>query len=312
MARNRDFKFWVKATDEALMFAKVDIEAEGLYSKMRRDAFNSDPRGFLIDFRRVAISPLDMADGYGVTNGRFKARFEELHARQIIQTGEEYEAALRSVSSGWASKKLLVLREVFAQVRSKPAEVFVIPSLVDDLLDSIVGQRTALSRSKSVEAPTGDPYRGGDAGEAQAPPTGGPSRRPRGAQSHSQISDSKPTSKSQSLVEERNARDGEQESGDLLQMQSSSAPWSWSKHLFLCDAIRKWRAKLPPDVLDDRDRYSAFFGTEFNFELDVFEVAQDFFQHGPADAPVPPACLDGYHVPDETGRCRNCRAKESA
>src|SRR5216684_6845783 len=139
MARDRNFYFRVKATDEALMFQFVDVEAEGLYSKLRRFAFGCEPRGFLVDFKRRPISIMDLADGFKMTNGRFRARFDELRERQIVQTAEEYSSALRTVPGGWSSRKISAMIDIIRELPATENELYVIPALVDDMLDAAVG-----------------------------------------------------------------------------------------------------------------------------------------------------------------------------
>lgn len=91
-------------------------------------------------------------------------------------------------------------------------------------------------------------------------------------------------------------------------------PWSWEKHLWLCDQVRKLDAELKvsaPEALEDPELYAARFFGFFCFEYDVFVRAQAFYgaprgvgpspsvpePHGPAgggtpEQPTPPGAAD--------------------
>ena len=78
-----------------------------------------------------------------------------------------------------------------------------------------------------------------------------------------------------------------------------TAPWSWERHLYLCDQHRKWRARLPAEIFEDPDREASSFFGEFGFSIEVFRAAQEAFQYGPNFGQH---AVGEDHHPDETPR----------
>ncbi len=310
-AKDRQFWFRVKVPDESLMFERVDVEAEGLYSKMRRDAFRGKPRGFLVDFRGAPLSFEDMADGYRMTNGRFKARLSELHERGIIQTATEFEASLRALRSAWATKKVSAFIDLLSSVQGASDDVYVIPAMLDDVLDALVGSRTGETgweedlygkhhRRKQTDTPLGPPL---------GPPNRGPqsSRRrgPQGArlllQSQSQKlqPESKPSSDSSERERAFTARASE---------EPDEKPMTWRQYSVTAFKISGWQKTLPP-MLSEAD-FDARFDAEF--QLGPWSVWTDIKRRMEASIPAP--CKDGHHIfdGDYCVYCPFIRAGETA
>ena len=204
-----------------------------------------------------------------------------------------------------------------AGVPASPSdEVLVIPPLIASHLGTLVGRRTGSDNApKAVPQVLTFPHEstlsttlgdgvgggGGGVGQGESSPGGPPT----------QISDIRyQISKSEESKEEREtATSAGEEAGFELRGQPGKAPWSWEKHMFLCEQVRKLDAELKrddPDVLDDTVRYASHFFGRFQFDIEVFRSAQEFYQYGPSAQPVPQPCIDGHHVAAPTGRCQYC------
>jgi hypothetical protein len=313
-AKNHLPYFRVYVGDEERTFRRVGVAAEGLYSKLRRVAHDADPTGLLIDHARIPYPTEDLADLVHLRPGDFRANFRELRERQIIQTIGEFRAGLREAARGNRRKQAMVaiFENLVATIGTAETEPMLIPSLVSQHLESLAGRNyndTAKSQvvafavggEGDVHPPVG---RGGTTPPSYPPvPPGGSTQGTDGGEeppshSHSQKKLKKKTS---------TTRAGE---AFELRQQPAVAPWSWEKHLFLSDEVRKLDVELKrthPEALDDERTYASHFFGRLKIELAVYQAAQEYWQHGPKSPPVPLPCLDGHHVPDSvTGRCTYC------
>jgi hypothetical protein len=297
MAKDRQFWFRVKVTDESSTFERIDVEAEGLFSKMRRDAFKGDPRGFMVDHKGFPIPVEEMADNYRMTNGRLKARMSELHDRGIIQTVDEFGAALRTLKSAWASRKVSAFVELSAKVKGAPGDVYVIPPLLDDVLDALVGSRTGKEgweedengnrrrRSKS-ETPSATPIR---------PPQEGAAERP-GHLLHSQSQ----SQSEQSELESPSSPSRERESSTAhARGDQNERPMPWSVYTARCHEVSVWQKRQPEK--QSPEAFEANFEAEFQFTWATWcEIKRAM------ESAIPAPCRDGHHVFDGGSSCSYC------
>ena len=304
MVKDRDYYFRVKPADEALVFERVDSEAEGLYSKMRRDAFRGEPRGFLVDFRGVPVSLEDMADGYRMSNGRFKARFTELHDRQIIQTAAEYGASLRTLKSAWALRKVTAFRDIMTRVRGGAEAVYVIPALLDEVLDRIVGSTTGnMGWEDDGQGGRRRRRRGEDGdGEPIAPPLGKPSRDEKATQPARLLPNSHSQSQNQSTELQPQPSVFERERSlppRALQDGGEGTPMSWAAYTARAHEIQVWQQRIGAV---SEESFAAQFEARFQISWSVWcDIKRRM------ELSIPQPCQDGRHVLDDTsGYCREC------
>lgn len=329
-AQNRNPCYQGFVGDEERMFRRVGVAAEGLWSKLRRISHDADVPGLLIDHTLRPLDPEDLADMVHLRPGEFRSHMRELRDRQIVQTIGEYRAGLAvgARANGTSRAMLAVFDNLVAPVRQclqeAAAEVLLIPPMVTLHLRYLVGRSTGStsSRAKSkvvafaAEGAGGDadPYTGGYTPPYTPPytsPVEAPVPDPRIGRPAPQNQESKSESESKSGNRKRKtAAAGAREPEFELRGQPGGAPWSWEKHLWLCDQVRKLDLELKaqhPESLEDPQLYASHFFGRFQFEHSVFASAQEFYQHGPASQPVPQPCVDGHHVPDPvTGRCSYC------
>src|ERR1051326_3228660 len=124
MGKNRNPWFKVMPGDDERMLRGVDVQAIGLLHRLRCITHDSDPYGFLVDFRRQPLNLEKLADTFGMTNGRFRAIFNELRERQIIQNAAEYAESLSSHRSAWATKKVQVYAESVRGFETPLSEIY--------------------------------------------------------------------------------------------------------------------------------------------------------------------------------------------
>jgi hypothetical protein len=299
VAKNRNHYFKVKPGDEERMLRGVDVQAVGLLFRLRLVTFDCDPCGFAVDHKRQPLDLVKLADAFSMTNGRFRAIFAELLERQLVQTAAAYREAMLTAPGGWVKLKINALHELLRAFAAPLDEIFVVPTLVDDNLDVIVGQQTQKQRGKASMPPIEAPH-------ARGAYMGGQHAQISEVRDQNQRLDSEPTGKKKEAATTARASDGEVTGGEFLSAQDGRAPWSWQRHLYLCDQVRKWRAKLPAEVFEDAQREGSYFFAEFGFDVALFRHAQEIYAHGPADPPVPQACVDGLHAAGNDGRCANC------
>jgi len=319
--KNRNPWFKVKPGDDARLFRDVDIETEGFIARLRRTAHDCEPYGFLVDHRQRPYDMKKIADILHLSNNRAGIAFAEARGSQLIQTAAEFRADLKraSAASKRVKNKLVIFDELYLELGDLPdTEVCLMPTLVEDYLDSEANRRFGrrggnpelrLVESEVVNHPlnhgVNHPLKPEDKAEDKA----------QISEVRSQKSEEKksPILKKEKISTTRAQEPMGENPLPTLTMQRSDAPWSWKKHLYLLDQYRKWRAKLPAEVFEDEAREASYFFAEFGFSIDLFRKAQEVYEHGPNDPPIPQSCIDDLHAFDPgTGRCANCDAPRIA
>lgn len=334
MAKAKNSNHWFRCvvSDEERMFRGVGVQAEGLFAKLRRIAFDCDPVGFLVDHTRHAHEQEYLADCVHLPNGTFRTTLRELRDRQIVQTVDEFRAGLSEAlhRNKRPDRRVAAMLEVFdplvASLASASGEVLLIPTLVTEYLSTVVGRKTGADNKPKEKRIEGEanvlPFaapEGPVEGASAVPPTGGGGGAPPPPPPTGEGGGGAPTLRyqSQNQSQNQNQRKEKRETTAAsareefeLRQQPGKAPWTWEKHLFLCDQVRKLDAELKgkhPEALDDDQLYASHFFGRFQFEVAVFHAAREFYRYGPASRPVPQPCMDGHHTPDPvTGRCQYC------
>jgi len=289
MGKNRNHYFKVKPGDEERMLRDVDVQAVGLLHRLRLVTFDCDPVGFAVDHKRRPLDLAKLADTFYMANGRFRAIFNELRERQLVQTAEDYRAAMLATPGGWVKLKIEVLHDLLRVFEVPLSEVYLVPTLVDEHIDTIVGQRTQkLKKNGSSEAsmpPMHAPHGGG----ASAPPV------------LAQISEV--------IVKDQNQRP-ESSSSPSRERESSAArvrgdqderPMTIRAYTARAHEIAVWQKRVGPL---SPERFAADFEAEFEMSYTLWCQIRRDMERAIEDT-TPQTCRDGHHIFDGD-YCKYC------
>lgn len=332
MAISRNHWFKVIVGEEDRLFRGVGLNAEGLYSKLRRIAHDCDPYGFLVDHASRPLTQQYMADCVHLRNGEFSTILRELRERRIILSAVELEAQLSEAAMAVNKRsrtKLQLFLNLASKVVGNQSEVLTVPGLVDQHLETLFGLKF---NPRGAEVLPFDGGEGRGAGWGGTPSTQPPAAVDEGypptlplyppgeespatvvgrvGDSQSQKSESKTESKAESKPrkKKRTSATAREEGEEPFELRlQTDAPWSWQKHLYLCDQVQKFDASLSAEVRGDPTRYPVHFFAKFGYALEVFQRAQEIYEFGPNSPPLPQSCVEGDHIDDGAGRCVNCR-----
>ncbi|HSY50414.1 MAG TPA: hypothetical protein VLC46_16500 [Thermoanaerobaculia bacterium] len=294
MAKSRLHYFRVMPGDEERMLRGVDVQAIGLHFRCRLVAFDAEPQGFLVDFKRRPLDLPKLADTFGMTNGRFMSIFNELRERQLIQSAAAYQESLRTLRTAWATRKVATLSDILRGFETPLDEIYVVPTMVDSFLDTEVGSKTGREgwdengrRQKKTDTPTGDPIRE----PLEAPPIGAPNRPPHMAQKsevivRSQKSESPAGSERESFPSAR------------TQGEAGGKPMTWAAYNVNCFKISAWTKSQPKT--QSAEKFEAAFEAEFQWSWHQWSEIKRLME-----ASIPQPCQDGNHF-FEGNFCRYC------
>ncbi len=318
---NRNPFYKVYVGDEHRLRDGLSTDAYGLYAIIRNKVHDANPYAHLVDAHSVPMTDEDLSELSGLRASAFRAAFNDLLARRAVWSSAEWFAQVRSQEH---SDYVEIARELVAGVRrfavlngtsSMPddrvphREPLIVPALADQYVRSTFGKRTGRKRGQDGDV------RGDLTSPLTSPLTGDVPGYPN-AHIHDNEHDHERLGSVSVLIPGRKKKKpSTTRGGGKLELRELPVkpPWSWEKHLFLCDQVRKLDADLKrdrADVLEDPDAYAAHFLGRLQVEFRVYQEAQDYWQHGPnSTRPVPQPCVDGFHVPDpSSGRCRYCPA----
>jgi len=141
--KNRNHWFKAKPGDDARAFQDVDVDTEGFIWRLRRAAHDRSPYGFLVDHRGCPYDDKRIADICFLNNNRAKILITEARSAQLIQTVAEFLRDLENADADnkRAKNKLAIFREVVATLAVSPDGVWLMPTLVDDFLDTEANRR---------------------------------------------------------------------------------------------------------------------------------------------------------------------------
>ena len=93
-AKNRNHWFQVIVGDEERMFRGVGVQAEGLFAKLRRIAFDCQPIGFLVNHTHHAHDAEYLADCVHLPNGQYRATLRDSAIARSFRPSPSIEQAL--------------------------------------------------------------------------------------------------------------------------------------------------------------------------------------------------------------------------
>lgn len=315
MANNRNPYYKVYVGDELRLQKMLSTDAYGLYGIIRNWVHDSDPYAHLVDAHGQPLTDEALIDLSGLKASAFRAAFNDLLALKAVWESRFW---LAEIEQKQHKKYIEIARELVVGVRrlavvgsaleaTRDRDPLLVPALADQWVRATHGRRTGPRRGR-------EDVRGDLGGDVRSP-----LRSHVGGDPHAHIHDTEHDYESLGSLSvltpgQKEKKTSTTRAGSTaLRTQPATPPWSWEKHLYLCDQVAKLDADLKarrPEVLDDEAAYAAHFLGKLQIEFAVFRQARDFWQHGPQSTrPVPEPCLDGHHVRDAvTGRCRYCPA----
>ena len=305
--KNARYYFRGKPGDEERMFRGVDCEPEGLFSKLRRIAFDETPIGFLVDHHQRPHTTKHLADCCYMTNGRFDAIFQQLHERQIVQTVDEYERSLGSAATTnkRTSAKLVIFRRIRAAVAGPFTScVYLIPPLVDDELESI----WCSENGKKGGNPNVIPFGGSGAHTrvvkgvvnhpAEADGLSG-EVRPQILESQSEVRVQKSESPSSGSPE------SERDLSLRARETEPERPMSLRAYATTGFKIANWQRQLPAKLSEED--FAARFEAEFQMTWPWWNEVKRLMELS-----IPKPCKDGHHVFEGSNTCLYCPELQAA
>lgn len=277
MAKNRNHYFKVKPGDEERMLRGVDVQAIGLLHRLRIVTFDCDPMGFAVDHKRRPLDLEGMADVFGMTNGRFRTTLNELLERQLIQSAAAYRDALLSSHSGWVKLKIDVLHDLLRAFSVPLSDIFVVPTLVDEYVDTLVGQRTQKLRKNGTPDPSMPPM---DAPHVSVPPVPG-------MQAQMSTSEVKGQNQNQSSASD-SSRERESSTAHA-RGDRDERPMPWSAYTARCHDISVWQKRQLPM---SEEAFDAAFDAEFG--MGPWSLWVEIKRRQESSIPAP--CRDDHHV----------------
>jgi hypothetical protein len=285
--------------DELRMFRDVDLDAIGLYVRLRLLSFDNDPSGFFVDAYHRPVELKRLADAMGEKNARFQNLWSDLRTLRLVQSVAEYSSLLERLAE--RNRRTLRKQEIFTEIvrgvwPDGPASldhIHVIPQLVDQLLDTMYGAKFGRRGGNPSLLPGSSDV----VNHVDNHPSLTTVDKPQ--MSQSDVKGHRSEVKDQNLKKEKSPASA---------LAHAEAPWSWPKHMFETGEVRKWEATLTPDVKADESRYLPAFFAHFGYTYEVYRRACALYEHGPQSTEIPQSCLDGHHVREDNGsRCRYCR-----
>jgi hypothetical protein len=166
VAKNANHYYRGLVGDEERAFRGVSLEAEGLWSKLRRISFDCDPSGFLVDHLRrpydlkyLADTLMTSAEGpitIAEKNRRFGVIFQEVRGRLLVQSLAEFMAQLDRAAQRGKRAKLkqrafsAIVDEAWPGGPVSLDEIYLLPALIEQQLETSYGKRTAAGETSEV------------------------------------------------------------------------------------------------------------------------------------------------------------------